>query len=106
MGLLDMIKRKGFNEKLEECRNDKLAVLIDVRTPEEYEEGHVPGSINIPLQQIEKTKDVVQSKCRSIYVYCRSGARSRQAAADLRQMGYANVVNLGGIIDYKGKVVR
>lgn len=64
------------------------AVLIDVRIPEEYQEGHIPGSINIPLQQMEQAETVVKDKNKKLYVYCRSGSRSRQAAGILKEMGH------------------
>ena len=79
---------------------------MDVRTREEYADGRIPGSINLSLQQIDKIKKVAPDKKRSIYVYCLSGARSRQAKRYLERIGYLNVVDLGGFAGYKGKVER
>ena len=79
-------------------------MLVDVRPPEEYRDGHIPGSINVPLQQIEDIDLEVSDMSTPLFVYCRSGARSRQATAILQGMGYEEVYNIGGILDYKGKV--
>ena len=87
-------------KKLLESRKD--IVLLDVRTLEEYTEKHIPGSILIPVDEItEKASDVLKDKEAKIFVYCRSGRRSVTASEKLIQMGYANVYNLGGIIDWK-----
>ena len=77
---------------------------MDVRTPEEYKDGHIPGSHNIPLQQLDKIDAIVENKDAVLYVYCHSGARSRQATALLQHMGYRHVNNNGGIAAYRGKV--
>ena len=77
---------------------------MDVRTPEEYKDGHIPGSHNIPLQQLDKIDAIVENKDAVLYVYCHSGARSRQATALLQHMGYRHVNNIGGIAAYRGKV--
>lgn len=95
-----------INRGVEEFRGIKGAILLDVRTPQEYREGHIPESRNVPLQEIDKVDKVVQNKDVPVYVYCRSGARSRQASGALLGMGYRQVKDLGGIISYKGKVVR
>lgn len=73
-------------------------VLLDVRTPDEYAAGHIPGSMNHPLERLQ-TYDGDPDE--TIYAYCRSGARSERAALLLRQLGY-EAVNIGGIIDYHG----
>ena len=83
-----------------------FAVLLDVRTPDEYRQGHIPGSKNVPLQSIDKVTVMINNKATPIFVHCLSGARSRQAAAILQQMGYTNVKNIGGISAYAGKVER
>ncbi len=105
MGLFDFFKGSDFDEGIELYKNTKDAVLLDVRTQQEYLEGRVPGSWNIPLQEIGKVEKLVD-KAVPLFVYCLSGARSRMAAAQLQQMGYASVTNLGGISSYRGKVER
>ena len=81
-------------------------MLLDVRTPEEYRSGHIPGSKNIPLQTIDRVGSVAENKDTALYVYCQTGARSRQAVGLLKQIGYTNVNNIGGIAAYAGKVER
>ena len=104
MGLFDFLKHTDINQGVAQFRQTSNAMLVDVRTPEEYREGHIPGSINVPLQQIEYIELEVAEKNTPLYVYCRSGARSRQATALLKEIGYEDVHNIGGILDYKGKV--
>ena len=106
MGIFDLFRGININEALDGYRNDKNAVLLDVRTREEYADGRIPGSINLSLQQIDRIKKVVPDKKKSVYVYCLSGARSRQAKRYLERIGYINVVDLGGFAGYKGKVER
>ena len=97
------VNKNNFNQ---EVLNSDKPVLLDVRTPDEYRQGHIPGSKNIPLQSIDKVADMIDNKATPIFVHCLSGARSRQAAAVLQQMGYSNVKNIGGISAYTGKVER
>ena len=104
MGIFDFIKQPDINQGVQEYKNAVGAVLLDVRTPQEYREGHIPGSQNVPLQQLDKVEEVTENKDTVLYVYCRSGARSRQAVSLLKHMGYTNVHNIGGIAAYSGKV--
>lgn len=104
MGIFDFFKQPDINQGVQEFKNATGAVLLDVRTPQEYREGHVPGSQNVPLQQLDKVEEVTENKDTVLYVYCHSGARSRQAVSLLKHMGYTNVHNIGGIAAYSGKV--
>ena len=106
MGIFDFFKQPDINQGVQEFRNAAGAVLLDVRTPQEYREGHIPGSQNVPLQQLDKVEEVTENKDTVLYVYCRSGARSRQAVSLLNHMGYTNVHNIGGIAAYSGKVEK
>ena len=106
MGFFDFLKQPDVNRGVKDFQRNPGAVLLDVRTPEEYRSGHIPGSKNIPLQTIDSVSTVVENKDTALYVYCQSGARSRQAAGLLQQMGYTNVNNIGGIAAYTGKVER
>ena len=106
MGFFDFLKQPDVNKGVNDYRNAPGAVLLDVRTPQEYSEGHIPGSKNVPLQALDKVRSVVENKDTELFVYCYSGARSRQAAAALGQMGYTNVQDIGGIAAYHGKVER
>ena len=82
------------------------AVLLDVRTPQEYREGHIPCSRNVPLQRIEGVRAVAGHKDIPLFVYCYSGARSSEAAYVLREMGYTCVKNIGGVYGYEGRLER
>ena len=104
MSIFDFFRQPDVNAGVTEYRKTENAVLLDVRTPEEYRGGHIPGSINVPLQSIEDVEDVVENKEVPLFVYCHSGARSRQATAQLQHMGYSNVKNIGGIAAYSGQV--
>jgi len=73
------------------------ALLLDVRTPGEYADRHLPGAVNIPVQELAARLGEVGAKDRSVVVYCRSGHRSANAAAMLRQAGYAQVHDLGAM---------
>ena len=106
MGFFDLFKQPDVNQGVKKYQSTSGAVLLDVRTPAEYRSGHIPGSKNIPLQTIDRVGSVVENKDTALYVYCQSGARSRQAAGALKQMGYTNVNNIGGIGAYTGKVER
>ena len=106
MGFFDFLKQPDINKGVADYRKTAGAILVDVRTPQEYREGHIPGSKNVPLQQLDKVVSVAENKDTELFVYCYSGARSRQAASALRQMGYTNVQNIGGITAYSGKVER
>ena len=104
MSFLDIFKRPDINTELKEYRNTPGALLADVRSSEEYRQGHIPGSVNLPLQTLSGRKSIGVGKDSPVYVYCYSGARSAQAAAMLRRIGYNNVKNIGGIAGYKGEV--
>lgn len=104
MGLFDFFKQPDINQGVKEYKAAPDAVLVDVRTVQEYREGHIPESKNVPLQQLDKIASVAKNKDIQLFVYCYSGSRSRQAASILRQMGYTNVNNIGGIAAYSGKV--
>ena len=104
MGIFDFFKQPDINQGVQEFKNATGAVLLDVRSPQEYREGHIPGSQNVPLQQLDKVEEVTENKDTVLYVYCHSGTRSRQAISLLKHMGYTNVHNIGGIAAYSGKV--
>lgn len=82
-------------------------IILDVRHADEYAEGHIKGAIHmdndvIGTEEIQELPD----KEQTIYVYCRSGSRSKQAAKKLAELGYKNVVEIGGILDWKGEIVK
>jgi len=73
------------------------ARLVDVRTPEEFAGGHIEGAVNIPVQELDRRMSELGPKDAAIVVYCRSGARSAQAANMLKSAGYGSVHNLGAM---------
>ena len=81
MGFLSFLQAKDINSGVRSFLSTEGAVLLDVRTPEEYAEGHIEGSRNIPLQNIERTESVFKDKSTPLFVHCRSGARSAQATS-------------------------
>ena len=80
-------------------------IILDTRTQEEYDESHIPGAILIPHDEIlEKAEDVLTDKDQLLLVYCRSGRRSKLASEDLVKLGYTNIQEFGGIIDWPYEV--
>ena len=80
-------------------------IILDVRTQEEYDEGHIPGAIVIPHEEIaERAGEVLTDKDQLILVYCRSGRRSKIAAEALAELGYTNIREFGGILDWPYEV--
>ena len=80
-------------------------IILDVREQDEYDAGHIPGAILIPYTQIaEKAEEVLTDKEQLILVYCRSGRRSKIAAEALVELGYTNIKEFGGIIDWPYEV--
>ena len=93
-------------EATELMKTEKGYVILDVRTREEFLEKHIPGAINIPNEAIGTDEiPTLPDKDQLILVYCRSGNRSKQAAKKLVALGYTNVVEFGGIIDWQGETV-
>ena len=80
-------------------------IILDVRTQEEYDQGHIPGAILIPDTEVEVTaEEVLTDKDQLILVYCRSGRRSKLASEILVELGYTNIKEFGGIIDWPFEV--
>ena len=87
-------------QKLQEImRRNKNAILLDVRSKQEFKEGHLEGSINIPLYEIDKQLDKIPDKQCTIVIYCASGHRSKQAKEKLENLGYENVYHLKNGLD-------
>ena len=85
--------------------SEESYIILDVRTQEEYDEGHIPGAVVISHEEItEKAEDVLTDKDQLILVYCRSGRRSKLAAEALVELGYTNIKEFGGIIDWPYEV--
>ena len=88
---------------------DTSNTILDVRTPEEFNEGYIPKSINLNIYDANSFMSKIQSfnKENNFYIYCKSGARSSQACQIMSQLGFSNVYNLlGGITDWEGQISK
>ena len=106
MGICDLLNGPDINEGLKEYQAEPRAVLLDAREADEYASGHIKGSRNLPLSQFMKAESMFTDKSLPIYVYCHSGGRSKRMTAGLTKLGFEKVVNIGGIMDYKGELER
>ena len=88
------------------AQNSGDYLIVDVRRSDEYASGHIPGAINFANEDIlDEPPVLLPDKNQTIYIYCRSGSRSKQASDKLARMGYTNIIEFGGIIDWNGEVV-
>ena len=121
MNFFNLFQKPDIDQGIREYESASGAILLDVRTSKEYQEGHISGSKNVATGKnisptrwkikclsvrINRIGAVAGQKDAPIFVYCYSGSRSRQAVSILQRMGYNNVKNIGGIASYTGKVVR
>ncbi len=100
------LSQEEWEEQLE---NDGNAFILDVRTPEEVDEGYIPNAVNIDIYLGQEFVDELEKldKEKNYYVYCRSGNRSRQACAIMNSIGIENAYNLeGGILEWEGDVIE
>lgn len=95
----------SMDEAITMMEEESGFIILDVRTPEEFVDKHIPGAINIPNETIG-TEKITQlpDKDQLILVYCRSGNRSKQASEKLVALGYTNIVEFGGINDWPGEI--
>lgn len=105
---MNTYKSVSMEQGLNLMENDSNYVLLDVRTIEEYNDGHIPNAIQLTNETFtkEEAENIIPSKDTVIYVYCRSGRRSKLSSQKLINFGYKNVIEIGGIIDYKGKLEK
>ena len=98
----------SMSDGLKMFSESKNAVLLDVRRPEEYQSGHIPGAVLFTNETVtsEKASNLIPSKNTEVFVYCRSGRRSKEASKKLCNYGYENVVEIGGILDYAGQLEK
>lgn len=88
-------------------KEEKNYIILDVRRPDEYATGHIPGAINVPNETIGTAEiSELPDKAQLILVYCRSGRRSKEASEKLVKLGYTNIVEFGGILDWKGEIEK
>ena len=96
----------GMEEAILLMESEEGYIILDVRTPGEYAEGHIPGAVNLPNEEIgSEESPLLPDKDQLILVYCRSGNRSKQASGKLAEQGYTNVTEFGGIRDWPGEIV-
>ena len=82
-------------------------LILDVRRADEFAEGHIPGAINVPNEEIlTEEPEELPDKDQVIYVYCRSGRRSKEASEKLAAMGYTNIIECGGILEWTGETEK
>ncbi len=95
----------GMEEAMAMMAEEEGYIILDVRRSDEFTAGHIPGAMNIPNEDIG-TADIpaLPDKDQLILVYCRSGNRSKQAAQKLAELGYTNIVEFGGILDWPGEI--
>ena len=98
-------KMVSMAEGLEIAKNNPDAIIVDVRRDDEYKAGHIPGAVLLIMETItaETAAKVLPDKNQMILIYCRSGRRSKISAQNLLDLGYTNLIEFGGILDYKGK---
>ena len=102
-----IIKHISMNDIVQIMEENENYIILDVRTQAEYNQGHIPNAICIPNETIdENVVNKLPDKNQMILVYCRSGNRSKQAAEKLKKLGYTNLIEFGGIIDWKGEIER
>jgi len=94
------------NKSAQTVKPEADALLIDVRTPEEFSAGHLENAINVPLQSISNISSVASDKNTVLYLYCRSGRRVKMAISELRKLGYNNLHNLGGMEEAAEKLKK
>ena len=100
-------KQISQEEAAEMMTQDDGHVIVDVRRPDEYDEGHIPGAILIPNESIgEEMPEQLPDKDQIILIYCRSGNRSKEASQKLTDMGYTNIYEFGGISTWPGETVK
>ena len=97
----------SMEEAVEMMKKESGYIILDVRRPDEFATGHIPGAINVPNEEIGTTEiSELPNKSQLILVYCRSGRRSKEASEKLVKLGYTNIVEFGGILDYKGEIEK
>lgn len=101
-------KTLSMAEGIEMANGNPKAVIVDVRRDDEYKAGHIPGALLLTLEKItkESAAKVLPDKSQMIFIYCRSGRRSKIAANKLLELGYTNLIEFGGILDYTGPVEK
>ena len=100
-------KQITMSEAVKMMETEKNYIILDVRRADEFAEGHIPGAINV-ANEVIGTEEIPElpDKAQLILVYCRSGRRSKEAAEKLVKLGHTNIVEFGGILDWKGEIEK
>lgn len=106
MSFFSNMQEKSLQEYINEARGREGSIFLDVRTPEEYREGHIEGSFNLPLHELKKVESLIPDETSPVYVYCLSGARSKRSTALMKHMGYTDVTDMGGLLGQKTDLVK
>ena len=97
----------SMDKAVKMMKDEKNYIILDVRRPDVYAEGHIPGAINVPNEEIGTAEiSELLDKSQLILVYCRSGRRSKEASKKLAGLGYTNIVEFGGINDWNGEIEK
>ena len=99
-------KTISMEEAKKQLASDPSIRLVDVRTSKEYQQGHIPGSLNIPMDRLSHIQQMVPDKQTKLFVYCFSGSHTRDACDTLKKLGYHHVTNIGGIAFWQGELER
>ncbi|MBQ1233539.1 MAG: rhodanese-like domain-containing protein [Clostridia bacterium] len=95
----------SMDEAVRMMESESGYIILDVRRPDEFAAGHIPGAINVANETIGTAEiPELPDKNQLILVYCRSGRRSKEASEKLVKLGYTNIVEFGGILDWKGEI--
>ncbi len=89
-----------------EIEDNPNIIIVDVRTPEEYKKGHIPGAMNIPVETPQLITEKIPDKNETIFVYCLSGGRSQRASELFADMGYGHITDIGGILFWPGNLEK
>ena len=96
----------SMDEAMKMMAEERGYIILDVRRPDEFAAGHIPNAINVPNETIGTAEiPELPDKDQCIMVYCRSGRRSKEASEKLVKLGFTNIVEFGGILDYTGAIV-
>ena len=100
-------KQITMSEAVKMMETENNYIILDVRRADEFAEGHIPGAINV-VNEVIGTEEIPElpDKSQLILVYCRSGRRSKEASEKLVKLGYTNIVEFGGILDWKGEIEK
>jgi len=99
------IKSMTMAQAFQMINNNNNILIIDVRTTNEYNRGHISGSINIPIDDIDTITDIITDRKAKLFIHCASGSRSNRASHKLISMGYVDVTNIGALSDWPGELI-